>query len=224
MSTVRTVITRALKRAGVVAHGREMSSKEASEALAVFNDMLYGLEREGIDLYLKEYRTAEFELSDDFHLFIPPDYTWLESLDKADYQGTWDASANSPSLSSGSGTDGYFYKISTAGSTTIDGEDNWQAGRFALFGRFDSFSQNLTGLVWRQTEDTRAFEGGFSAMLALRLADEFGYDPSPLVRSDARHTRAALFNKCSPPRRKDLYDRGIVYTPLGNRLGEEDLS
>jgi len=49
------------------------------------------------------------------------------------YQGTWNASTNSPSLSSGSGTPGYYYIVSVAGSTNLDGITDWAAGDWAVF-------------------------------------------------------------------------------------------
>jgi hypothetical protein len=44
------------------------------------------------------------------------------------YQGTWNANTNTPTLVSGTGTKGYYYKVSSAGNTTIDGNNNWTAG------------------------------------------------------------------------------------------------
>ena len=41
------------------------------------------------------------------------------------YQGTWNADTNSPTLSSGSGTPGYYYIVSVAGSTNLDGITDW---------------------------------------------------------------------------------------------------
>jgi len=41
------------------------------------------------------------------------------------YQGTWNAATNTPALTSGVGTKGQYYKVSTAGSTTIDGHNIW---------------------------------------------------------------------------------------------------
>lgn len=41
------------------------------------------------------------------------------------YQGTWNAATNTPTLTSGVGTKGFFYKVSVAGSTTIDGTSQW---------------------------------------------------------------------------------------------------
>ena len=49
------------------------------------------------------------------------------------YQGTWNASTNSPTLTSSTGTKGYFYKVSTAGSTTLDGISIWNVGDSAVF-------------------------------------------------------------------------------------------
>ncbi len=49
------------------------------------------------------------------------------------YQGTWNASTNTPALTSGTGTKGYYYKVSTAGSTTLDGISVWYIGDTAVF-------------------------------------------------------------------------------------------
>lgn len=49
------------------------------------------------------------------------------------YQGQWDASANSPSLASGVGTKGYYYVVKTAGSTSLDGNATWLVGDYAIF-------------------------------------------------------------------------------------------
>ena len=49
------------------------------------------------------------------------------------YQGTWNANTNSPTLSSGSGTPGYYYIVSVAGSTNLDGITDWAVGDWAVF-------------------------------------------------------------------------------------------
>ena len=49
------------------------------------------------------------------------------------FQGTWDASTNTPTLTSGSGTTGNFYIVSVAGSTNLDGITDWQVGDWAVF-------------------------------------------------------------------------------------------
>lgn len=50
-----------------------------------------------------------------------------------DYQGTWNASANVPALSSGVGTKGFYYIVSTAGTTDLDGSNVWAVGDYAIF-------------------------------------------------------------------------------------------
>lgn len=49
------------------------------------------------------------------------------------YQGTWNASTNSPTLASGTGTKGFYYKVSVAGTTTIDGISSWNVGDDIVF-------------------------------------------------------------------------------------------
>ncbi|PWB94648.1 hypothetical protein [Methylosinus sporium] len=47
--------------------------------------------------------------------------------------GSWNASTNSPTLASGTGTNGHYRIVSTAGSTALDGESSWAVGDWALF-------------------------------------------------------------------------------------------
>ncbi len=49
------------------------------------------------------------------------------------YQGTWNASTNSPALASGVGTKGYYYKVGTAGTAAIDGNSQWNVGDTIIF-------------------------------------------------------------------------------------------
>ncbi len=49
------------------------------------------------------------------------------------YQGTWNASTNTPTLSSGAGTKGYYYKVSVAGTAAIDGNCQWNVGDTIIF-------------------------------------------------------------------------------------------
>lgn len=44
------------------------------------------------------------------------------------YQGTWNALANLPSLGNGTGTQGQFYKVAIAGSSTVNGINQWNIG------------------------------------------------------------------------------------------------
>lgn len=49
------------------------------------------------------------------------------------YQGTWNASTNTPILTSSVGTKGFVYRVTTSGSTNLDGTTDWKAGDFVVF-------------------------------------------------------------------------------------------
>ena len=49
------------------------------------------------------------------------------------YQGTWNANTNSPTLVSSVGTNGYYYVVSVAGNTTLNGVSGWNVGDWAIF-------------------------------------------------------------------------------------------
>jgi len=63
------------------------------------------------------------------------------------YQGTWNAATNMPTLSDGSGTKGQYYVVSVSGSTTIDGLSNWNAKDWII--------SNDTP-VWEQVDNTES--------------------------------------------------------------------
>ena len=62
------------------------------------------------------------------------------------YQGTWNASTNTPTLVSSVGTTGYYYVVSVAGSTNLNGITDWQIGDWAVF----------NGSVWQKVDNTDA--------------------------------------------------------------------
>ena len=49
------------------------------------------------------------------------------------YQGTWDADTNTPELTSGTGTKGFYYIVSVSGTTSIDGISVWTANDWIVF-------------------------------------------------------------------------------------------
>ena len=57
----------------------------------------------------------------------------LAGAGSLNYQGTWNASSNVPFLQSGVGVKGYYYLVSVAGSTNLDGITNWQVNDWAVF-------------------------------------------------------------------------------------------
>ena len=49
------------------------------------------------------------------------------------FKGNWNASTNTPTLASGTGTVGNYYVVSVAGNTNLDGITDWQIGDWAVF-------------------------------------------------------------------------------------------
>jgi hypothetical protein len=58
------------------------------------------------------------------------------------YQGTWDASTNTPTLVSSVGVQGYYYVVSVAGNTDLNGTTTWDVGDWAIF----------NGSAWQKIE------------------------------------------------------------------------
>ena len=70
------------------------------------------------------------------------------------YQGIWDASTNTPTLVSSTGTKGQYYKVSVAGTTAIDGISTWKAGDLIVFNGttwdgVDSLGSEVTSVFGR---------------------------------------------------------------------------
>lgn len=62
------------------------------------------------------------------------------------YQGTWNATTNTPTLTSSVGTQGYYYVVDVAGTTNLNGTTDWQIGDWAIF----------NGTVWQKVDNTDA--------------------------------------------------------------------
>ena len=76
------------------------------------------------------------------------------------YQGTWNASTNTPTLTSSVGTLGYYYVVSTAGSTTLNGISTWAVGDWAVY----------NGSAWQKVAAS-----GSSAFSTLTVTGLTGY-------------------------------------------------
>ena len=69
------------------------------------------------------------------------------------FQGTWNAATNTPTLTSGSGTTGHFYIVSTSGSTNLDGVTDWVTGDWAVF-----IEQGATD-AWEKIDNSSVLDG-----------------------------------------------------------------
>lgn len=79
------------------------------------------------------------------------------------YQGTWNANTNSPTLVASTGTKGYYYRVSTAGTTSLDGENDWAAGDWIIF----------NGSVWQKVDNTDKVSSvnGYTGAVSLTKSD-----------------------------------------------------
>ena len=79
------------------------------------------------------------------------------------YQGTWNASTNTPTLTSSVGTKGYYYVVSVEGSTNLNGITDWKLGDWAIY----------DGTVWQKVDNTDAVVSvnGYTGIVTLAKAD-----------------------------------------------------
>lgn len=71
------------------------------------------------------------------------DLSWA-NLNALTYEGTWNASTNTPTLASSVGSNGHYYVVSTSGSTNLNGITDWVTGDWAIF----------NGSAWQKIDQT----------------------------------------------------------------------
>ena len=83
------------------------------------------------------------------------------------YQGTWNASTNTPTLTSSVGTKGYYYVVNVAGTTNLNGITDWQVGDWAVF----------NGTVWQKIDNTDLVTSvnGYTGTVVLTNTDISGF-------------------------------------------------
>ena len=74
--------------------------------------------------------------------------SWGTGSGGLSYQGTWNASTNTPTLASSTGTNGYYYIVATAGSTNLNGITSWNIGDWLLF----------NGTVWQKIDQSETLQ------------------------------------------------------------------
>jgi hypothetical protein len=86
------------------------------------------------------------------------------------YQGSWNASTNTPTLVSSTGVNGYYYIVSVAGSTNLNGVTDWQVGDWAIF----------NGTVWQKIDQTNLVSSvnGQTGVVSIAYADLAGAIPT----------------------------------------------
>ena len=79
------------------------------------------------------------------------------------YKGTWNASTNTPALTSSVGTAGNYYIVSVAGTTNLDGITDWQVGDWVIY----------QGSEWEKVDNTDAVVSvnGFTGAVSLSTSN-----------------------------------------------------
>lgn len=79
------------------------------------------------------------------------------------YQGTWNATTNTPTLTSSVGTKGYYYVVSVAGTTNLNGITDWQIGDWAVY----------NGTAWQKIDNTDSVTSvnGYTGAVVLTTTD-----------------------------------------------------
>lgn len=118
------------------------------------------------------------------------DLAWASVAGGLNYQGTWNASTNTPTLASGVGTNGYYYIVSTAGSTNLDGITDWQIGDWLLF----------NGTVWQKIDQTDLITSITSADASVTVTTtgsvvDLAVQTSPRLISQVRNETGATLTK-----------------------------
>jgi hypothetical protein len=97
------------------------------------------------------------------------------------YQGTWDASTNTPTLTSSVGTKGYYYVVNVAGNTNLNGITDWLVGDWAVY----------NGTVWQKVDNTETVTSVNGQIGAVVLTTTDIAEGTNLYYTDAR-ARAAI--------------------------------
>lgn len=84
-------------------------------------------------------------------------------LGALNYQGTWNATTNTPALASSVGTKGYYYVVDVAGSTDLNGITDWKVGDWAVF----------NGSIWQKIDNTDSVTSvnGYTGIVVLSYSD-----------------------------------------------------
>ena len=113
------------------------------------------------------------------------------------YQGTWNASTNSPSLSDGSGAQGEYWVVSVTGTTSLDGENDWAIGDWVI--------SNAAGL-WEKADHSDAVNSVAGMKGAVTLNTDNVAEGSRQYYTDARFdARLATKTTTNVAEGTDLY-------------------
>ena len=97
--------------------------------------------------------------------------TQIPQMGDLNYQGTWNASTNTPTLTSSAGTKGFYYVVSVAGNTNLNGITDWKINDWAVF----------NGSVWEKIDNTDLVTSvnGYTGTVVLTNTDVGAFPATP---------------------------------------------
>jgi hypothetical protein len=99
------------------------------------------------------------------------------------YQGGWNASTNVPALVSSVGTNGYYYVVTTAGSTNLNGITDWAIGDWAIFNGTAWQKIDQTNTVTSVNGQTGAVSVGTVTSVAMTVPTGLSISGTPITAS-----------------------------------------
>ena len=227
MSTVLDSIKRSLRLLGVKASGENLSSEEANDAFEALNAMIDGFNNQSLMIHNLETVTATLSAGTGSYTIGPggtidtvrpqrienaycfeylSDNDWpMEIINNEQYSRIWDKA------------------IETTYPCFLYYESSYPLGTIKVY-PVPSAATVLNMQVWNQltafasTASTIALPPGYEDLivynLAVRIAPEYGVEPSPTVQSIARDsiTRVKILNNKNSP---------VVRSPMRN-IGSRD--
>lgn len=129
------------------------NDRPTSAQFAALVDSMVNISEDGYLIGLREYNPLRQYFAGDTTIFSsalyecianttgpfnPTSWNIIASLGSVTFVGAWDAIANTPKLTSGVGTKGFYYVVSNASSdpsknTTLDGINTWGVSDWAVF-------------------------------------------------------------------------------------------
>ena len=118
------------------------------------------------------------------------------------YKGTWNATTNTPTITSSVGTSGDYYIVSTSGTTNINGISSWDLGDWIIF----------DGSVWQKVDNTDSVTSVNGLTGAVNLTTTNITEATNLYYTDAR-ARAAITLTTTGSSGASTYTSGVLNIP-----------
>jgi hypothetical protein len=118
------------------------------------------------------------------------------------YRGTWNASTNTPTITSSVGTAGDYYIVSVSGTTNINGINAWDIGDWIIF----------DGSVWQKVDNTDSVTSVNGLTGSVNLTTSNITEATNLYYTDAR-ARAAISLTTTGSSGAATYSSGVLNIP-----------